>query len=103
MLLLLAQEAAGNGAGDAVLPEGNHVDRVTGKALEDLEAAIVLGTTRERAWTRLWGLAAEKDKLLTGEVNRHKITADMINADRVAAFMVGMIDALREESQDPKS
>lgn len=70
------------------------------KALEDLAESIRDAGNRERAWAKLWGLAAEKDKLLTGEVNRHKITADMINADRVAAFMVGMIDALREESGD---
>ena len=74
------------------------------KAQTDAEAALGKALDglagRERAWGKLWDLAERKDKLLTGEVNRHKATADTINADRVAQFMVGMIDALREESQD---
>lgn len=69
-------------------------------ALIDLKAAIEGGRNRERAWAEIRELFQERDRLLTGEVNRHKATADTINADRVAAFMVGMIDALREESQD---
>jgi len=69
-------------------------------ALVDLKAAIDGGRTRERTWAEIRELFQERDRLLTGEVNRHKATADTINADRVAAMMVGMIDALREESQD---
>lgn len=68
-------------------------DKALGASLDRLAG-------QERAWGKLWDLADRKDRLLTGEVNRHKATADTINADRVAQFMVGMIDALREESED---
>lgn len=68
-------------------------ERTLGEALDRLAG-------QERAWAKLWDLAERKDRLLTGEVNRHKATADTINADRVAQFMVGMIDALKEESED---
>jgi hypothetical protein len=67
--------------------------KALGAALDSLAGA-------ERAWAKLWDLAERKDRLLTGEVNRHKVTADMINADRVSAFMIGMIDALKEETDD---
>lgn len=70
------------------------------KADQALGAALDRVAGQDRAWTNLWDLAERKDRLLTGEVNRHKVTADTINADRVANFMVSMIDALREESQD---
>lgn len=70
------------------------------KALADLETSVLSGRTQETAWKEVREIFQEKDRLLTGEVNRHKATADTINADRVAAFMVGMIDALREESHD---
>ena len=70
------------------------------KALDDLGAALARGGTVQASWRELRELIQERDRLLTGETNRHKVTADMINADRVAAFMVGMIDALREESDD---
>lgn len=70
------------------------------KALDDIRAAATDGRTRVRAWVELRELFQERDKLMTGEVNRHKATADTIPADRVANFMVGMIDALREESED---
>lgn len=70
------------------------------KALDDLNAAVVHGRTVEAAWKEIRELLQEKDRLLTGEVTRHKATADTIPADRVANFMVGMIDALREESED---
>ena len=73
---------------------------VTRKALDDIEAAATAGRTRDRAWRDLRDMFQERDKLLTGETNRHKVTADMITADRVATFMVGMVDALRDESQD---
>lgn len=80
--------------------------RWKGDSQAQADAETVLGAALDklggldRAWAKLWDLAERKDKLLTGEVNRHKATADMINAERVAQFMVGMIDALREESQD---
>lgn len=70
------------------------------KALDDIERAATAGRTRDLAWRDLLDLFERKDKLLTGEVNRHKATADTIPADRVANFMVGMIDALRDESED---
>jgi hypothetical protein len=70
------------------------------KALDDLGAAVATGRTVEAAWKEIRELLQEKDRLLTGEVARHKATADTINADRVSAFMVGMIDALRDESND---
>lgn len=68
--------------------------------LKALSGALDTAAGQERAWAKLWDMAERKDRLLTGEVNRHKVTADMINADRVSAFMVGMIDALKEESED---
>jgi hypothetical protein len=70
------------------------------KALDDIERAATSGRTRDRAWDDVLDLLERKDKLLTGEVLRRKATANTIPTDRVANFMVGMIDALRDESQD---
>lgn len=81
--------------------EGAGTDLIAArKALDDLRGAVRNGRTVDLAWKEIRELLQERDRLLTGDVNRHKVTADMISADRVAAFMVGMIDALREESRD---
>lgn len=82
---------------DALKSAGDDLNAAR-KALDGLDAAIRDGAKQERAWDRLWELAGEKSKLLSDEVTRHKATADTINADRVATFMIGMMDALREES-----
>jgi hypothetical protein len=68
------------------------------KALDDIAREATIGRTRDRAWAELREMFQERDKLLTGQVNRHKATADMITADRVANFMIGMVDALRDEA-----
>lgn len=87
------------GAFDRLTAAGDDLNAAR-SALDDLRKAITTGRTQERSWGELRELLQERDRLLTGETNRHKVTADTINADRVAAFMVGMIDALREESDD---
>lgn len=72
----------------------------TSRAMTDLELAVWGGWNEQRVWDKLGELMERRDKLLTGEVNRHKVTADMISADRVATMMVAMLDALRAECHD---
>lgn len=73
------------------------VDR-TREVLADLDRIIISGRARETAWKAFESAIEKKDKLLTGEVQRHKATADMVAAERAATMLVAMFDALAAEA-----